>query len=185
MGIHTAYKFRHWKTDPETGLRVLDWASHLDLNGEQITKGSSKELEVIEAQDWQLNALADEGEVDMLDVYFDTQAVRANLYGRLASSAPGEADNLAAISEITGSGYSEVTWARGTDWGAPTAGGGTTSTLKTFTATGTWTAATHLFIATTIAANDTGLHIAFSALSATRTLANGDTLDVTATVTLE
>ena len=185
MSIHTAYKFRHWTKDPETGLDVLDWASHLDLRGDTIRKGSKAELEVIEAQDWQPNALADEGEVDILDVYFDDQAVRTALYGRLASSAPGEADNLAAIAEITGTGYAEVTFTRGTDWGAPTAGGGTTSTQKTFTATGTWTGATHLFIATTVAANDTGLHIANAALSATRTLTNGDTLDVTATVTLE
>lgn len=190
MSIHTAYKFRHWKVDPETGLSVLDWASKgahdsMDLRGDRIIKGSSDELEVVEAQDWTLNALADEGEVDMLDVYFDAQAVRTTLYFSLWNDTPTETDGLTdLLNEVSGTGYSRQTVTRGTDWTAPTAGGGTTQpTAKTFSASGAWTAATNLVLGTST--DNTGLLIAWAALSQTRTLGNGDTLDVSMTVTLE
>lgn len=190
FGGHTAYKFRHWKIDPETGLRVLDWASagkddSLDLRNELIVKGSPAELEVIEAQDWTLNALADEGEEDILNVYFDTQAVRANLYFRLYNDTPAEGDTLASLTgEVTGTGYTGIAVARGTDWSAPDAATGTSTGTKTFTAGGSWSAATQLILATA-QTGTSGLLIAYAALSQTRTLGNGDTLDVTMTVTLE
>lgn len=185
--IHTAYKFRHWVTDPETGLQVLDWASHLKggLRGETILKGSKAEIEVIEAQDWALNALADEGEIDILDVYFDDVAVRTTLYLRLYNDTPIETDTLATLTgEVTGTGYTGVAVTRGTDWSQPTAAGGTVTGTKTFTAGGTWTAATNLILAT-VQTGTAGLHLAWAALSATRTLQNGDSLDTTLTVTLE
>lgn len=182
---HTAYKYRHWTVDPETGLRVLDWASGLDLNGAEVVKGSKLELEVIEAQDFILNALANEGEEDILDVYFDAQAVRTSLYFRLYNDTPAETDTLATlVSETSGTGYGAQTVTRGTDWSAPDHSTGTVTGTKTFTATGTWTDATQLILAT-VASGTSGLLISYAALSQTRTLGNGDTLDVTQTVTLE
>lgn len=187
MSIHTAYKFRHFKVDPDTGLSVLDWASHLDgsLRGESIVKGSKQELEVIEAQDWALNALANEGEADILNVYFDAQAVRTTLYFRLAAAAPAETTTNATVTEVSGTGYDGIAVTRGTDWSAPAHDTGTSTGTKTFTGgAGGWTGATDLFLATS-QNGATGLFIAYAALSQTRTLAENDTLDVTMTVTLE
>lgn len=186
---HTAYKFRHYTPDPESGLHKLAWASDglddsIDLRGEKILRGSVSEKELIEAQSLSLNALADEGEVDILDVYFDDQAVRTTLYFGLTSVAPSETSTLTTLTELTvANNYARIAVTRGTDWGAPTAGGGTASTTKQFSATGAWTGATDLFLGTT--ASGAGLLIAYAALSQTRTLGNGDTLDVDMTVTLE
>lgn len=187
----TAYKFRHYQKH-ESGLDRLVWASmghgdYIDLSDQEVFRGSKRDLEIINDAPWNGNALADEGEVDILDVYFDTQAVRANTYFALLSAAPGETTTMATMSEIETpgtSGYNRIAVARGTDWGAPTAGGGTTSTTKQFAATGAWTAATDLALVTALTGT-AGLFIAWSALSQTRTLGNGDTLDVSMTVSAE
>lgn len=189
MSIHTAYKFRQYD-----GSGKLLWASGLNagddgnpLASEKIYRGSEGEVEVFRAQPWELNTLADEGEQDILDVYFDVQAVRTNLYGRLWNDTPVETDTMATLTgEVSGTGYGSVTFARGTDWGAPALDSGdmmTTSTTKTFTAGGTWTSATYITL-DTVGSGTTGLLIAYVALSATRTLGNGETLDVSFTVKL-
>ena len=189
MRSPTAYKFRHYKRDPDTGLQLLEWASmgptkSIDLKGRDIFKGSKEDLDLIGDQDWTSNALADEGEVDILDVYFDTQAVRTTLYFSLWNDTPVETDSMTdLLNEVSGSGYADIALTRGTDWSVPTAGGGTVTPTKTFTATGAWGAATYLVLST--ASDTSGLLIAYAALSQSRTLANGDTLDVTMTVTLE
>jgi len=186
MGLrgHTAYKFRHWTLDPD-GERVLDWANGIDLRGDRIVKGSKQELEVIEAQDLILNALTNEGEVDILDVYFEDQAVRSSLYLRLYNDMPTESDTLATLTgEVSGTGYAGITVTRGTDWSAPAHDTGTTTSTKTFTAGGTWTAASELVLAT-VASGTAGLFLASAALSQSRTLGNGDTLDVTLQISLE
>jgi hypothetical protein len=189
MRSPTAYKFRHYKRDPKSGLQLLDWASQgprdsIDLSGREIFKGSKEDIGITEDQEWTSNALADEGEVDILDVYFDAQAVRTSLYFTLYNDTPVETDGLTDLTGIvTGTGYGSITVTRGTDWGVPTAGGGTTTVTKTFTAGGAWSAATYLILQTTT--DTSGLLLAYAALSQSRTLANGDTLDVTMTVTLE
>lgn len=189
----TQWKFRHYGGDGN-----LLWASGLDdmegnegnpLAKQRIHKGSLADLDVINDQGWNENTLADEGEGDMLDVYFDAQAVRTTLYGRLWNDTPAETDTLALLAnEVSGTGYAAVSFARGTDWGAPALDGGdmmTTSTTKTFTAGGTWTSATYITLDTTAAGTGTaGLLILYVALSATRTLANTETLDVSFTVKL-
>jgi len=192
MRSPTKYKFRHYRPNAD-GVPELIWASdgrkesiHMRKD-EQVLKGTELDLEVVQSQLWTPNALADEGEVDILDVYFDAQAVRTSLYFRLFNDTILEADSLADISanEITGTGYTGITVTRGTDWGAPTAGAGTASTTKTFTGgSGGWTAATDLVLAT-VATGTAGLHIAWAALSATRTLLENDTLDVDMTVSME
>jgi hypothetical protein len=131
--------------------------------------------------------LADEGEIDILDVYFDDVAVRSSLFGRLYNDTPVETDTLATlVNEVSGTGYGAVTFARGTDWSDPALDSGdgmTSSTVKTFSASGTWTAATVLVLAT-VASGTSGLHLAWVALSATRTLTNGDSLDTSLDVKL-
>ena len=192
MSIHTMWKSRHYGGDGK-----LLWASGINagdegnpLASERIYRGSEGELEVIRAQDDFLipNALADEGEKDILDVYFDVQAVRTALYCGLYNATPVDTSTQSSLSanEVSGTGYARATFTRGTDWGAPALDGGdymTTSTTKTFTAGGAWTAATYATLETT-SSGTAGLLIAYVALSATRTLANTETLDVSFTVKL-
>lgn len=188
--IGTKEKFRHYRPT-EDGRELLLWASNgkgsiVPRAGEEIFKGTRQELELIRDQRWTPNDLADEGEKDILDVYFDVQAVRATLYGRLYNDTPSETDTLASLlNEQAGSGYAAIAITRGTDWTAPALDAGdmqTDMTTKTFTATGAWTAVTYFVLATTSGAG--GLLIAYSALSATRTLASGESLNVDLSVKL-
>lgn len=179
--IHTAHKFRHYRPD-EAGRSSLIWApGYGEIPVGEILEGSPADLDVRRSQLWTPNTLADEGENDILDVYFNDQAVRASLFLRLYNDTPIETDTLATlVSETSGSGYGPITVTRDTDWTEPALDGGdgqTTMTQKTFTATGAWTDATYMILAT-VGTGTAGLHIAFVALSATRTLQNGDTLNV-------
>lgn len=182
-GHPTAWKFRHWSApDDRDGLRRLTWA-----NGIGDLKRGPKENDLIipelfMGQPFQLNNLTNEGEQDFADVYFDDQAVRANLYIRGYNDTPLETDTLSTLTgEVTGTGYAALDYTRGTDWTA--ASGVATGATKTWTAGGAWTAMTNVVIAT-VASGTAGLTIAYVALSATRTLANGETLDITPTVTV-
>ena len=153
-----------------------------------IPTSSAHYMDALNDRPWESNALADEGEADILEVYFRAQAKRSNLYGRLFNDTPTETDTLATLTgEVTGTGYAAVSWAVGnTDFGATALDSGdmrTLSTTKTFTAGGAWSAATNLVLAT-VATGTSGLHIAWVALSATRTLATSDTLDVSIAVKL-
>jgi hypothetical protein len=188
--IGTKYKFRHYRLG-EDGERYLAWASD-DKNFEEfklgeILKGSRQDLEIQRSQLWTPNALADEGEIDFLDVYVEDQAVRASTFFRLYNDTPAETDTLTTlVNEVSGTGYAGITVTRGTDWSAPALDSGdgmSTSVVKTYTAGGTWTAATQLVWAT-VASGTSGLFLAWAALSATRTLVNTDTLDVTLGVKL-
>jgi hypothetical protein len=88
------------------------------------------------------------------------------------------------VGEETAGGYARIQVDRGTDWSAPTAGGGTSTGTKTFNATATWSALNSMVVGTDVSGT-AGLHIAWVDLSATRSLVNGDSLDVDLTVTLE
>lgn len=184
--IGTKQKFAHTRLGPD-GRRYLIWASDGGRNqGEEfpvgdVLVGSRAHLEIVRSQLWSPNALADEGEKDILDVYFDDVAVRTSLFGRLYNDTPVDTDTLATLSgEVSGTGYGSVTFTRGTDWTDPSLDAGdmqTASSTKTYTAGGAWTAATY-FVLATVTSGTAGLLIAYNALSATRTLANTDTLDV-------
>jgi hypothetical protein len=131
-----------------------------------------------------LNNLADQGEDDILDVYFNDQAVRASLYGRLTNATLGEASTPTTVdtSEPVGNGYGSVTYTRDTDW---TPGVSVvTGAQKTYTASGGTIGPVTDFALTTDSTGTTGLLIAYVALSATRTLLDGDSLNVDATVTM-
>jgi hypothetical protein len=193
----TQYKFRHYgkNPDPQGDGDVLLWASNGRDNifpsaGELIVKGSDTDLEVQHSQLWTPNALANEGEEDILDVYFDAQAVRASLWFRLYNGTGiGEADTLTTI-EAIGSGeqvalgYVAEEVIRGTDWSAPDHSAGTSTGTKTFNATGTWDEMNSMVLSTVVSGTS-GLHIAWVDLSAPRSLVNGDSLDTDLTVTLE
>lgn len=190
--IGTKAKIRHYRPDPETGLPSLIWASDGPKRSEtfrlgEIIRGSHADFEIIRSQLWTPNALADEGEKDILDVYFDDVAVRGTLYLRLYNDTPAETDTLATLlNEVSGTGYDGVAVTRGTDWSDPALDSGDMRTVtgtKTFTAGGAWTDATQLVLAT-VQNGTAGLFLAWVALSATRTLANGDSLNTTLAVKL-
>lgn len=127
------------------------------------------------------NALADEGEKSMLDVYFAGTTPLANLYVRLYNDTPVDTDTLATLTgEVTGTGYAAITLARGTtDWPTVALDSGdfrASSLQKTWTAGGAWTAATYAVLAS-VASGTSGLLIAYTALGATRTLVNTDELN--------
>ena len=180
----TAAKFRHWSGDGK-----LLWASGLkdEHSFEGIPK--SRDLEVIRAQMWTPNTLVDEGEADILGVYFKAISVRTTLYYRLYNiTGPAETDTLATISaeEITGTSYTGIAVTRDTDWGVIGLDSGdmkTTGVTKTFTAGGTWDTANQLVLAT-VQTGTAGLFIAWVALSTPRTLVINDELDVSMGVKL-
>jgi hypothetical protein len=188
--IGTKYKFEHTRLDPD-GRRNVIWASDGPGRSEELAwgliLGSAEHRELRRSQLWTPNALADEGEKSILDVYFDDVAVLATTNMRLYNDTPIETDTLATlVSEVTGTGYGAITVTRGTDWSDPALDAGDMQTVtptKTFTATGTWTAATALVLAT-VATGTAGLHLLWVMLSATRTLVNGDTLNTTLAVKL-
>ena len=191
--IGTKYKFRHYRPTPDGGPSSLVWAQDGDVGSEEfelgsLLKGSRAELEIRRSQLWAPNALMDKGEIDILDVYVNDQAVRASTFFRLYSDgAIAETDTLATLTnEVSGTGYTGITVTRDTDWSAPALDGGdgqSTSVVKQFSASGTWTAADELVWAT-VATGTAGLALGFVALSTTRTLTSGDTLDVDLAVKL-
>lgn len=182
-GHPTAWKFRHWSApDERKGQRRLKWSSMQDDYGLYGPYESDPIIgRLFEDQPFHVNNLANEGESDIVDVYFQDQAVRSALYIRGYNDTILETDTLSTVTgEVTGTGYAALTYTRGTDW--THAGSVVTGATKTWTAGGTWTAMTHIGIGT-VASGTSGLLIAYAALSATRTLANTETLDVTPVVT--
>lgn len=187
----TKYKFRHYGKNPdhEVGGDILLWASDgkADISpSEPVVRGGAVDLEIMHSQLWTPNALADEGEIDIYDVYFYTQALRDPLYFSLHDDgAIADADTMATIlAEVTEGGYARIAVARGTDWSAPSAADGTTSVTKTFNATATWTDAQAMVLGTALTGT-AGLHVAWVNLSTTRSLVAGDALNVDITAELE
>ena len=138
------------------------------------------------------NALMDEGEQEILDVYLRAATPPTSHYFGLGNNGgtpgvPAETATLATITEVSGSGYARIAVARNTtDWPTLALDAGdyqASSVTKQFSATGTWTAADYLFL-TTVASGTVGKLIATVALSASRVLLNGDKLDVSMKVKL-
>ena len=147
---------------------------HLDKNG----------VVIWEAKD-QRNFLADEGEYAMLDVFLRAGSAPSGFYIRLFNDTPVETDTLADITgEASGHGYAAEAVARSAEAaGWPTLAldsGDHMATSKTVTFTATSDSigpVTYAVLATT--SDNAGKHIASVALSATRTLANRESLQVT------
>jgi hypothetical protein len=135
------------------------------------------------------NALADEGEQSVLDCYLRAQNCPSTFYLRLFNDTPVETDTLADITgEPSSNGYVAKEVTRNTSgWVSLTLVDGdykAVSAEQTFVATGgSWGPVTYCVMATT--SNNTGKHITFSALSTSRTLANGETLKVTKSIVMQ
>jgi len=123
-----------------------------------------------------------------LEVLFsEEQSVPANYYIGLATDASlAEDATLASLTEVSGSGYArQAVASNNTDFTSAATGTNdrkTTTKVVTFTATGAWTGANTAFLATTV--DGTGKLIGSVPLSATRTLASGDTLQLALEVDL-
>ena len=123
----THWKFRHTSLGPD-GRRYLIWASDGPKHSEEIPLGevpigSRAELEIVNSQLWTPNTLADEGEKDILDVYFDDVAVRdviKVLQERTQAVAVGNNDHPLTASDCR------------TDVGVPNAPDALDSVLQTF-----------------------------------------------------
>lgn len=178
--IGTRWKVRHERAGE------LIWASGLgELDGLEV--GSPTWLEALADQPWTDNALADEGEQQILDVYLRGASPPASLYVGLVAGSPTDTTTLATMTEVTGTGYARIAIARNTtDWPTLALNSGdfmATSLAKVFTAGGTWTGATNAIL-TDASSGTAGKFISYAPLAATRTLVNGDTLTVTHTVKL-
>lgn len=173
----------HWQFHQTRDDRII-WASGLG----ELDMPADEADSLFEIQPWTPNVLADEGEQNVLDVYFRAATAPTNFFLRLYNDTPIETDTLATLTgEVTGTGYGAITVARNTtDWPTLALDSGdymVTMANKVFTAGGTWTAATYLVMAT-VGTGTAGLLILYSALGATRTLIVNDTLTVSATVKL-
>lgn len=135
------------------------------------------------------NALVDEGEQLILDVFLRGATAPTQFFLRLFNSTPTETSTLSALTgEPSTNGYaaqlverSAVGWPTlvldGEGWQA-------TSSEETFVATGgSWGPVSHCVLATT--SNNTGRLLSFAALNQSRTLADGETLRVTYRVKLQ
>jgi hypothetical protein len=191
----TQYKFRHYRQGKliwASGLTETDLDEIVRLAEEESTAiicGSDLDRDVVSGQKWTQNELADGGEQDILQVYFRAQTAPTTFHLRLWNDTPVDTDtNATLVNEVTGTGYASQQLTRGaTDLGAPALDGGdymTTSVTKTFTAGGTWSAATQLGMHSTAHTVTSGIFIAWASLSATRTLVNADTLQVSMAVKL-
>lgn len=135
------------------------------------------------------NALADEGEQDILEVFYRAAAAPTEFYIRLFNDTPIETDGLTdLIGEPSGNGYAAQLVERsavGFPTSALDAGDWQiASKTVTFTASGGAIGpVTHGVLATT--SDNTGRLNSFVALSQSRTLADGESLDVTITIKLQ
>lgn len=131
------------------------------------------------------NALLDEGERNVLDVYFRNNLAPTAFYLGLHSGALGETQTLANVVEPSQSGYARSLIDRNTtDWTAPTLDGGdmkTTATQESFVAAAVWTPVNEIFLASTIS-GAVGSVILSAQLSTFRSLVSGDTLNVTLSI---
>ena len=129
------------------------------------------------------NNLADEGEYLFLDTVLRGVTPPTNFYLRLYNDTPAETDNLTSLTgEPTQYGYAACT-VEGNTTGWPTLGLDSgdhqaTSSTETFVASGgSWGPVTYCVLATS--SNNTGKLVSYVALSQSRTLASGESLQVT------
>ena len=130
------------------------------------------------------NALTNEGEEYFLNAALRATGGVSTFYIRLLNTgaSPGASSTLASPggTEASGTGYS----AQSVTFGAPSKPGShyqSASTQASWTAGASWTAVTYMYLATT--SNNTGKHVAYAALSQSRTLATNDQLQITYTIT--
>jgi hypothetical protein len=196
MTIHTAYTFRHYRSlEPGNALapQVAVWASSIgELDG-TIRRGSKEDLELINSQEWALNFLTDGGEQQIIECFFRNNHTPTFYLALYSATSPGEtwALNDGGLTEPSGNGYARQSVARdttGSGWGAAALDSGdyqTVSPTKTFNATGgAWSTSVNHLALVSPSSGTSGTLYAITALSGTRTLSDGDSLQTTLTIKL-
>lgn len=135
------------------------------------------------------NALVDEGENQVLDVYLLGATPPSGFYLRLFNDTPVETDTLADLTgEPSGYGYAPIAVERSsTGWPIFALNSGdwqATSKTVTFQASGGSIGPVSTCVMAT-SSDSSGKFISFAALSQSRTLADGESLDVTYKVKLQ
>lgn len=143
------------------------------------------EGEILWESDWQENALTDEGEQAILEAFFRGGSVPTNFYiGLVNDSGIAETDTLATMAgEPSSNGYARQL----TTFAAAALDSGdyqTVSDTETITASGGSIGPVDHAILTDVSSGTAGDLIAYVPLSTTRTLTDGDSLDVSVTVKL-
>lgn len=129
------------------------------------------------------NALAQEGGQSFLDSYLRNQNHPPTFYIRLFNDTPVKTDALSdLVNEASGNGYAAQEVPRTTSgWVSLALDAGdyqAVSSQETFSASGgSWGPVTYAVLATTT--DNSGEHIAFVALSQSRTINDGESLKVT------
>lgn len=132
---------------------------------------------------WIENSLADEGEQDILDIIYRASTAPTTFYTRLYNDTPVDTDTLALLTgEASGNGYGALTWNRNsTDFPTLALDAGdyqVSSVTKQYSASGgSWGPVTYMVLAT-VATGTAGKIYNYFALSQSRTLADGEKLDV-------
>lgn len=138
------------------------------------------------------NALADGGEQVVLEGYFRGGTIAGHYLGLSDASNPcsiAETDSLATAmtGEPVANGYARVNITRDvTGWPTSSLDSGDWRILSktcTYTSTGTIGPVNCAVLATTT--DNSGVHVAFVALSQARTMANGESLDTTISIKLQ
>jgi hypothetical protein len=178
----TEWNFRHRRDG-----RII-WASGL---GDLDVPASGPEFDaLVREQPWQQNELANEGESDMLDVYFRNATVPTGFYIGLLNSTPIDTTTLATMTgEPATGGYARKAVARSTaGWPTLALDAGdfrADSAAVTFTASGgTIGPVIYVFLCTNAATGTSGKFVAYTRLSGSRTLFTGESMDVFARVKL-
>jgi len=166
------------------------WMLRSNIHGIDVREIGSMSFRCYDAQGnlkWEeldrTNSLADEGEYMFLDVTLRAGTPPSTFYLRLFNDTPVDTDTLGSITgEASGNGYTAQEITRNTTgWPTLALDSGdmqVTSTTETFTASGgSWGPVTYCVLATTT--DGTGKFVSYVALSQSRTLANGESLQVT------
>lgn len=171
-----------WKFNQRDAAGNLLWASGI---GElEVERDDPLLLRILREQAWIPNALTDEGEAEILNVYFlNASAPAGGFYvGLINDAGIAETDTLATmVGEASGNGYARQLIERSAT-GFPTgpaldAGDmKITSSTETFTASGGTIGPVDNAILTDVSTGTVGELIAYVALSASRTLQDGDSL---------
>jgi len=149
-------------------LGEFEW-EHRDVDGSTIDKWTT------------YNALANEGEINILDSYFRGENVPVTFHLMLVNDTPTITDTLATISgEPSGNGYARQEFTRDiTGWptlGVDSGHGMITSKLVVFEAIGGSWGPVIYAILTTVPTGTSGPLITFVGLSYSKTLTIGQTL---------
>jgi len=129
------------------------------------------------------NALADEGEQYFLDVALRGVTAASNTYLRLFNDTPAETDSISSLTgEPSGFGYTAKTLvSSAVGWPTLALDSGdyqATSAVQTFTASG-GAIGPVTYIVLTTSSDSSGKLLSYAALSTSRTLTDGDSLQVT------